>query len=89
MMKIKEGYVLRQIATTWVVLPLGAETVNFSGMLTLNDSGAMLWRVLEKTGDKYALVRALTAEYVVSEEQAAEDVDEFLNKLIQAGCLVQ
>lgn len=87
-MRVKENYVLRQIAETWVVLPLAEETVNFSGMLTLNDSGAMLWKLLEKESDRKALVNALTSEYTVSDEQAANDVDEFLDKLIQAGCIV-
>ena len=88
-MKIKKDYVLRQVAETWVVLPLGEETVNFSGMLTLNESGAMLWRVLEEKNDKNALVQALTAEYDVSEEEAAADIDAFITKLVQAGCVEQ
>jgi len=86
-MRIKKDYALRQIADTWVVLPLAAETVNFSGMLTLNDSGAMLWKVLERKCDVDALTEALVAEYEVTEEQARVDAEEFLNKLIQAGCI--
>ena len=86
-MNLKKDFALRQIASTWVVLPLGQETLNFDGMLTLNTSGALLWRTLEAGGDKEALVNALTAEYVVSAEQAERDVAEFLNKLIQAGCI--
>ena len=86
-MKIKKDYALRQIADTWVVLPLAEETVNFSGMLTLNDSGAMLWKVLENKCDVDALTEALMAEYEVAEEQARMDAEIFLNKLIQAGCI--
>ena len=86
-MSLKKNFVLRQVAGTWVVLPLGAETVNFSGMLQLNDSGAMLWRVLEQGGDKGALVEALLGEYDVTREQAEADVDAFLDKLTQAGCM--
>ena len=86
-MKIHKDFVLRQITNTWVVLPLGKKSVDFTGMLTLNESGAMLWRVLERTGDPQALVEALTSEYDVSEEQARMDVDAFLNKLIKAGCI--
>ena len=86
-MKLKKDYVLRQVAGTWVVLPLGEAAVNFSGMLKLNDSGAMLWKVLEQGGDKNALVEALTGEYNVSHRQAEADVDEFLTKLIQSGCI--
>ena len=86
-MSLKKNFVLRQVAGTWVVLPLGAETVNFSGMLQLNDSGALLWDVLKQGGDKKALVDALLNEYDVSYEQAEADVDEFLDKLVQAGCM--
>ena len=86
-MKLKKNFVLRQVAGTWVVLPLGAETVNFSGMLQLNESGAMLWRVLEEGGSQDALVEALLGEYDVTREQAEADVQEFLAKLKQAGCI--
>ena len=86
-MKLKKNFVLRQVAGTWVVLPLGAETVNFSGMLQLNESGAMLWRVLEEGGSQDALVEALLGEYDVTREQAEADVQEFLAKLTQAGCM--
>lgn len=86
-MKIKKDYALRQVADTWVVLPLAEETVNFSGMLTLNPSGVMLWRELEKGCGKDALTEALISEYEVSLEQAQADIDEFLNKLIQIGCI--
>ena len=86
-MKIKKDYVLRQVADTWVVLPLGDAAVDFSGMLTLNESGAMLWRVLEQGADRENLTAALLDEYEVSSQQAMADVDAFLNKLLQAGCL--
>ena len=86
-MNVKKNYVLRKVAGTWVVLPLGTEVVNFGGMLTLNDSGAMLWNVLKQGGDREALVSALLGEYEVSAEEARADVDAFLEKLIQAGCM--
>ena len=86
-MRIKKDYALRQVADTWVVLPLAEETLNFSGMLTLNDSGAMLWKVAEKKCDVAAFTEALLAEYEVTEEQARADAEEFLNKLVNAGCV--
>lgn len=88
-MKLKKDYVLRQAAGAWVVLPLGEEAVNFTGMLKLNDSGVILWRVLEQGGDKNALVEALTNEYNVSQQQAEADVDEFLSALMQSGCMCE
>ena len=85
-MKLKKDYVLRQVANTWVVLPLGQETVSFNGMLKLNESGAFLWKALETGADAEGLVQALTGEYTVSQDQARADVAEFLEKLIQTGC---
>lgn len=86
-MKIKEGYVLRQVADLWVVLPLAEETVNFNGMIKLNDCGALLWKELEHGCEPEALVDAVLAEYRVSREQARADVMEFLEKLSNVGCL--
>lgn len=83
-MKLKEGFVLRQVAGSWVVVAVGRASVNFDGMLSLNDSGALLWKALSEGRD---LVTVLTEEYEVSQEQAAQDVDEFLQTIRQAGCL--
>ena len=86
-MKIKQDYVLRQVANLWVVLPLAEETVNFNGMIKLNDCGALLWKELEGGCDVDTLVDAMLAEYRVTREQARADVTEFLKKLSQVGCL--
>ena len=86
-MKLKENFVLRQVAGSYVVVAVGAASVDFNGMLTLNDSGALLWRTLEGGANRAALLAALTSEYDVDEAQAARDLDEFLRSLRSAGCL--
>ena len=86
-MKIKEGFVLRQVADTWVVMPLGQQSLDFDGMLTLNDTGALLWQTLEKGGDREVMADALTAQYDVSRDAALNDVDIFLVKLQETGCV--
>ena len=84
-MKLKDGYVLREVADTWVILPLYG--VDLNGMIRLNDSGAVLWRGLEAGLDEAALVNALTSEYEVSDEQAKEDVRSFISLLHKLGYL--
>lgn len=88
-MKINKNYVLRNVADTWIVLPLAEESVNFTGMMTLNESGVMLWKRLEQGAEPEDLVSALTSVYNVSAEQAHRDVMEFTEKLISAGCIAQ
>lgn len=85
-MKIKENFVLRQVADVWVVMPVGEATLNFNGMLTLNETGALLWKALEQGGDVETMADALTAEYNVSREQALADAEEFCQKLMEVGC---
>lgn len=85
-MKLKKDLVMRQIANTWVVIPVGDTMVDFNGMLSLNETGAFLWERLEKDCDRNQLLDAMTAEYDVGYEEAASDVDAFLEKLRKAGC---
>ena len=86
-MKISDKFVLRQVAGAWIVLPVAEKTVDFNGMLTLNETGLMLWKLLEKGSTREALAQALTDEYDVTFAEALADVDEYLGKLERAGCL--
>ena len=86
-MKLNENFMLRQVAGTWVVLPLTQKTLDFHGMIRLNESGALLWQCLEQGGDRGALVKLLTGRYDVTQEQAEQDVEEFLQTLKKTGCL--
>ena len=86
-MKINKNFVLRQVAGAWMVLPLGSATLDFNGMLTFNESGALLWRALEQGADRDTLADVLTAEYDVDRATALEDAEVFLNTLASAGCI--
>ncbi len=86
-MKIRSNFVLRNVADTWVVLSMGDSSVDFDGMLTLNESGVMLWKAMESGCDRDALVKALTDEYDVAAEVALADVEDFINKLSAIGCI--
>ena len=85
-MKLKNDFVLRYVADSWIILPLGT-AVDFNRMLRLNEAGALLWKALEQGGDRETLADELTKEYTVDRTQALTDVDAFLKKLIQIGCL--
>ena len=86
-MKIKKDYVLQEVAGSWVVLPVGSAAVDFSGMLTLNETGVTLWKALEEGGDVQTIAQALTREYDVTMEQALQDASAFVEKLKTVGCL--
>jgi len=84
MMKIKEGFVLREVAGDIVVIPSG-DTLDLNMMITLNDTGRFLWELLEKGAETEDLVQALTQEYDVTAEDAKAHVDVFVAKLNENG----
>ncbi len=87
-MKIKEGFILKQIMEDYIVVPTGEDLVNFDAMITLNESGAFLWKLLLEEQTEEQLCDALCAEYDVSREQAMEDLQHFLKMLQSAKVLV-
>lgn len=80
-MKIKDGFTLRNIAGSDIVVPVGNASKIFNGMITLNDSGAFLWSALQKDTTIDEVVARLTGEYEVSTEQATADVQKFVDML--------
>ena len=45
-MKIKEGFILRKVGGSNVIVPTGNETNEFNGMITTNDTGAFIFEKL-------------------------------------------
>lgn len=86
-MKIKKDFVLRNVAGTDVVLPLGATSIDFNGLLKLNESSVLLWKALESGSDLDGLVDVLTSEYDVDTATARGDIEAFLARLEEIGCL--
>lgn len=85
-MKMKDGFLLREVAGQTVVLPIGAD-MDMNMMITLNETGAFLWEKLQEETDEAGLVTALLAEYDVDEPTAKQAVANFVAKLSDNGFL--
>ena len=83
-MKIKSGFVLREVAGSFIVVAVGEAVKNFNGIINLNETGAFLWKILESGATKEELIAKLLEEYDVDEKTATEDVSKFINKLSEA-----
>lgn len=86
-MKIKPGFVLRQVAGNHIVIPSGKAAVDFSGMITLNNSGVFLWNLLEEETTEEKLLGEMLNEYEIDEDTAKNDIRAFIEKLESAGLL--
>ena len=88
-MKIMPGYMLREIAGSWVAIPVGKLSGDRSYMLSLSESSALLWRLLEKGADSNELVEAILKDYAIDPGTAKADVDKFLSDLRKEDLLVE
>lgn len=86
-MKLKEGYIVREVAGQIVALPTG-DDLDLNMMITLNETGKFLWDLLEQGAEKEELVSALLKEYDVDEATAKGGVERFVGKLQENGFLI-
>ena len=86
-MKINKEYVLREIAGDYIIIPVGKTVLEFNGLITVNEVGVFLWNMLQEEITMDDLVKAVLSEYDVEEAVARADIQEFLDKLIEAGVL--
>ncbi|MBQ1238475.1 MAG: PqqD family protein [Ruminococcus sp.] len=86
-MKIKKDFILRKVADSYVVVPVGKLTLDFNGIINLNETGAFLFELLQEGAEKEELLRKMLEEYDVTPEKAAADIDVFLKKAEEADVL--
>ncbi|NLB80205.1 MAG: PqqD family protein [Clostridiaceae bacterium] len=80
-MRIKDGFILKDIAGEMVVVPVGENLVDFGAMVVLNDTGVFLWNLLQDEKDESQLLQAVLDEYDIDEQDAKQDITEFLDSL--------
>ena len=86
-MKVKQEFMLCEIAGENVVVPYGAAASSFHGMLRLNGTCTALWKMLEGSAEEPELAQMLVKEFGADEDAAKADVAEFLEKLRNVGCV--
>ncbi|MBE5757113.1 MAG: PqqD family protein [Clostridiales bacterium] len=86
-MKIKDGFVVRNVGEKILVVPVGDRTASFNGMLVLNDMAKFFWDNLQNDIEIDELVNIVCQNYDVSFDVAKNDILEFTDKLQKAGIL--
>ncbi len=85
-MKIKEGFVLRTICGQNVISGEGSANVNFSKLVSLNETATFLFREVEgKDFTPEDMAEALLREYEVSRETALEDCRKLCEQWVEIG----
>ena len=89
-MKIKKGFILREMSKEEglsVVVAIGANAEKLNGYLTLNESGALIWKTLSNGASFDDVVNAMLEEYDAPRELIEKDVATVIEKLKEIGAI--
>ena len=88
-MKIKKGYEIKKVSDKFIVVPSLEESVNFSGIITLNVTGKLLFEALQtKKHSIDSLTKLLLDVYEIDVHTARKDVKAFI-KVLETNNLVE
>ena len=80
-MKIEKEFVLREIAGEHILIPVGSTALELNGLITVNDVGVFIWKLLQEDITLEDIVQAILNEYEVEESVARKDAEDFLDVL--------
>lgn len=87
-MKTKNGFKLRDICGEKIVIAEGKENIDFSNIISMNESSAFLWEKLcGKEFTEEDMVKLLTEEYDVDQETAINDCKTLASQWKEAGII--
>lgn len=87
-MKIKKDFILRTVAGQNLVVPVGEEGVNFNGIITLNNSGKLLFEAMKQKVERVDLIKIMLDKYDIDKDTAEKDVDDFI-KILSSKNLIE
>ena len=88
-MKIVDGFVVCAVGGKTVAVASGALSKKFNGMINLNETGELLFKMLQAGTSEEEMVNKLTETYGIDRETAGRDVRAFLSGLEKAGLIVE
>lgn len=87
-MKTRKGYTLRPLGKEFILVAEGLEAVDFSRMISMNESAAFLWKAVgDKDFEAETLVNLLMEEYDITREMAEKDVASLLQTWKEANII--
>lgn len=90
-MKAKKGFNLRIICGERIIVAEGKENIDFSNIISMNESSAYLWQKIQGL-DSFTpqdLAKLLVEQYDVDEERALKDSETVARQWIDAGIVAE
>ena len=86
-MKAKPGFVVRNIADEFLLMPKGDNIGKFNGAILLNEVSAFVWEKLQNPMSKDDLLKAILDEFEIDKATASADLDTLIVSLRGYGVI--
>ena len=88
-MKVKNGFNLREVCGENIIVAEGDENIDFSNIISMNESSAYLWQEVQKldTFTIDTLTQLLCEQYDIDEATAKKDVTTLATQWAAAGII--
>ncbi|MDD5924501.1 MAG: PqqD family protein [Clostridia bacterium] len=87
MIKSKEGLLVRKFGDKYVIVAIDDMADEFHSLITLNDTGLFIWKLIEKGTDADKILENILSTYDIDEETAKADIQNFIESARKAGIL--
>ncbi len=86
-MKIKDGFILKSVAGSKIVIATGEQRMNFNGVITFNDVGAVVFNMLDGTNTVEDIARKISEDYSAPYDLVVSDVTKLVEKMKNHGLI--
>ena len=86
-MKIKSGFIVKEVAGDYCIVPVDDRFLDFGAMITTNETGAFLFEMMQDEFTLDTLADALCKEYDVDADTAMSDIRDFVATLSEKEIL--
>ena len=89
-MKINQGFELREMCGENIIIATGVKNIDFSKVISLNESAAYLWNeIKDKDFTPTMLAALLMEQYEVDEDVAIADVTALVDLWVSEGLVTE
>lgn len=86
-MKLKQEFVVRNVAGDNVLIPVVNCGDTFQGLITMNETGLFIWDKITKEYEREDIINAMLEEYEIDYDTAKININDFCDQLVTLGIL--
>lgn len=88
-LRVSNEMIVREIAGENILVPIGQTALKVHGIISLSESGLLLWKKLQEECTEEDLINVILGEYMIDRATAVDDVKAFVMQMREVGILIE